>query len=116
MFRGEAEPDQSDVGILARGHLGNLADVDFASDDFMPKPDHNLGKEFQSVATLIRDQDAQPLRQVLARHVPPKVQLQVLGSLWNAWYCLWPVSEAPERSTVSPAQLERRTACPTDPC
>ena len=71
MLRGQAEADECHVRVLAGSDRRDLADVDLARDDFMPEPDHDLGKKFQPVAPLIGDQDAQPLRLVSVRHVPP---------------------------------------------
>ena len=62
---GEAEPDERDVRLLARGDRGDLSDVDLAGDHLVAEPGDDLGEQLEPVAPLVRDQDAEVLTLVL---------------------------------------------------
>ena len=66
MFRGEAEPDERDVGMLSRRHRADLLDVDRVGDHFVPEPGDDLGEQCEPVVSLVGDQDAEVLDSVLS--------------------------------------------------
>ncbi len=65
VIRGQAEADESHVGMLACGDRGDLAHVDLTRDHLVAEPGHNLGEQLEPVAPLVRDQDAKMLALVL---------------------------------------------------
>src|SRR5581483_9468444 len=67
MLRGETETDQRNIGLLARGRSGDLADIDLARDDVVAKTSHHLREHGKPVALLIRDQHAQTTRWIGSR-------------------------------------------------
>ena len=57
VFGGESEPDERNVGVLCRGDPADCLDVDLASDHLVAEPGDDLGEQFESVASLVGDQD-----------------------------------------------------------
>ncbi len=56
-----SEPDEGDVGALAGCGRADFLDVDLACDHVVSEPDHDLREQFEPVALLVGDQDAQVL-------------------------------------------------------
>ena len=56
MLRTRTEPNESHVGSLTCGDRGYVGNVDLSGDHLVPEPGHNLGEQFQTIGTLIRNQ------------------------------------------------------------
>ena len=67
----QAEPDESDVGPLSRGHRPDLLHVNLARDHLVPEPGHDLGEQLEPLPLLVRDQDTQLPDFVLSHCHPP---------------------------------------------
>jgi hypothetical protein len=59
VLRAQPETDERDVRLFPRGHRTDLFHVDLASDHVVPKPRHDLRKQLEPLALLVRDQDAE---------------------------------------------------------
>jgi hypothetical protein len=61
MLRGQAEPDQRDVGMFPCRYLADCFDVGLAGDHFVPEARDDLCEQVKAVAPLVRDQDTEVL-------------------------------------------------------
>ena len=69
MLRGDAEPDERDVGVLPRRDRADLRHLDLACDHVVAEPAHDPCQQLQPVGTLVRNENAQPVSPVLG-HQP----------------------------------------------
>ena len=59
VLRAQPETHERHVRLFPRGHRTDLFHVDLASDHIVPKARHDLRQQFEPLALLVRDQDAE---------------------------------------------------------
>ena len=67
VLRIEAEPHQGDVGTFSRRHRADLGDRDLACDHLMPEPGYDRSEQREAFELLVRDEDTQVVRVLVAR-------------------------------------------------
>ena len=72
VLRAQPETDECYIRPLPLGGGSNFLDVDLASDHLVAEADHDLRKQLEPIAPLVRDQDAKMLRLTLGPSPRPR--------------------------------------------